>query len=309
MSDQIIIKRRKGEYIEQEGQVINVQLNSASLTILNLKKEIAKITKIKPIRQWLTTEDKQKVFEDNELPLNLSGIKNSQTLVVKDLGPQMLWGAVFYIEYLGPILMFFLLYKLGNQENYTLMQKIAYLMVILHFLKRILETKFVHVFSRDSMPLKRALINCLHYWIFCGFFIGIELFYLRSFEKRQSWKFIFVAFFGLFEFLNLMCHIRLSSFRKKPELKQSDADYVAQNKQRQIPYGWGFGAVSSANYFWETMAWVSFSFFTCSYAAIAFTIFSFGQMLIWAKQKHRRYIKEFGDRYPRNRKAMVPYII
>lgn len=43
--------------------------------------------------------------------------------------------------------------------------------------------------------------------------------------------------------------------------------------------------------------------------AAGFTAFSFGQMLIWAKQKHARYRKEFGDKYPKNRKAMVPFIV
>jgi len=32
-------------------------------------------------------------------------------------------------------------------------------------------------------------------------------------------------------------------------------------------------------------------------------------MIIWAKQKHRRYRKEFGDKFPKNRKAMIPFII
>jgi hypothetical protein len=33
-----------------------------------------------------------------------------------------------------------------------------------------------------------------------------------------------------------------------------------------------------------------------------------GQMFIWASKKHRAYKKEFGDKYPRNRKAMIPFI-
>jgi len=37
-------------------------------------------------------------------------------------------------------------------------------MGIAHFTKRELETLFVHVFSRDSMPRSRALKNCFHYW-------------------------------------------------------------------------------------------------------------------------------------------------
>jgi very-long-chain enoyl-CoA reductase len=32
-------------------------------------------------------------------------------------------------------------------------------------------------------------------------------------------------------------------------------------------------------------------------------------MLIWAKEKHRRYKKDFGDKYPKNRKAILPFLI
>jgi very-long-chain enoyl-CoA reductase len=31
-------------------------------------------------------------------------------------------------------------------------------------------------------------------------------------------------------------------------------------------------------------------------------------MGVWAQKKHRNYKKEFGDKYPRNRKAMIPFI-
>lgn len=137
---------------------------------------------------------------------------------------------VFYAEYIGPIIVFALLYFLGKKEKYTFMQKYIYWlffstalwMIIGHYLKRILETKFVHVFSRDSMPTKRALINCFHYWILCGACIGSELYLFRTFNEDPAWKKIFIGLFAGFEFLNLMCHIKLASFRKKPTLKKDD---------------------------------------------------------------------------------------
>jgi very-long-chain enoyl-CoA reductase len=33
------------------------------------------------------------------------------------------------------------------------------------------------------------------------------------------------------------------------------------------------------------------------------------QMVLWAKKKHTAYKKEFGDKYPRSRKAMFPGIL
>nr|VVW87619.1 unnamed protein product [Nymphaea colorata] len=54
--------------------------------------------------------------------------------------------------------------------------------------------------------------------------------------------------------------------------------------------------------------WLTFSILAGNYTAYIFTVFSTVQMAIWAKEKHRRYLKEFGDKYPKNRKAMFPFI-
>ena len=49
-------------------------------------------------------------------------------------------------------------------------------------------------------------------------------------------------------------------------------------KRRGIPYGWGFGMVSCANYFWEALGWIAFSILTRSWTAYLFTAFSIYQM-------------------------------
>ena len=82
-----------------------------------------------------------------------------------------------------------------------------------------------------------------------------------------------------------------------------------QEKQRGIPRGWGFGLVSCANYFWETMGWIMFCILTRGITSVLFLVVSAVQMLIWAIKKHKTYKKEFGDKYPRGRKAMSPFII
>lgn len=80
-------------------------------------------------------------------------------------------------------------------------------------------------------------------------------------------------------------------------------------KERQIPYGYGFDLVSCANYFWEALGWIAYSILTRNYTAYIFTVLSIVQMAIWALEKHRRYRKEFGDKYPKGRKAMFPFIL
>jgi very-long-chain enoyl-CoA reductase len=106
-----------------------------------------------------------------------------------------------------------------------------------------------------------------------------------------------------------MCHIELSSFRKKAAKPKTDAGtYVNPTKVRGIPKGWGFSLVSCANYFWESLGWIIFCILSRSYTVYFFTACSIYQMLEWALKKHKQYKKEFPD-YPRGRKAMFPFII
>jgi very-long-chain enoyl-CoA reductase len=158
------------------------------------------------------------------------------------------------------------------------------------------------------MPFKRVLINSFHYWVLFALFNAIELFFFPSGHSHsKTTTAVLVGLWAIFEFLNYKCHKVLGDFRKTPKAK-SDKDYINVSKERQIPYGYGFGLVSCANYFWEGLGWLAYSILTGNYTAYIFTVFSIVQMAIWAKDKHRRYRKEFGDKYPKGRKAMFPFI-
>ena len=95
-------------------------------------------------------------------------------------------GYVFYIEYGGPLLIFPLLYLLGHKDQYNEVQTIALVMAILHYIKRELETAYVHVFSRTSMPLKRVFINSVHYWVFFALCNGVELYFFPDQHSYSS---------------------------------------------------------------------------------------------------------------------------
>jgi very-long-chain enoyl-CoA reductase len=173
-------------------------------------------------------------------------------------------------------------------------------MVLGHYLKRELETLFVHRFSNDTMPFFNVFKNSFHYWFLMGFCAMYFLLHPQytppAWASESTLKALFAAFW-CFEAMNLMCHITLRNLRKPG------------SSERGIPKGWGFDLVSCANYFWEALCWLSFSVLTQCLGAYLFTTVSFLQMLDWALKKHRRYRKDFGDKYPRGRKAMVPFLI
>jgi len=96
--------------------------------------------------------------------------------------------------------------------------------------------------------------------------------------------------------MNFMCHITLRNLRKPG------------TTTRGIPHGWGFGYISCANYFWESMAWLSFAVLTGVPGAFIFWCASSSQMFAWAQKKHERYLADFGSRYPKNRSILVPFL-
>ena len=90
--------------------------------------------------------------------------------------------------------------------------------------------------------------------------------------------------------------------------------FFAGSKVRKIPFPTGnpltclFNVVSCPNYTYEISAWIAFSIMTQCLPAGIFTLAGAYQMTIWALGKHRNYKKEF-EKYPRGRRAIIPFIL
>lgn len=292
----VTLSNASGKITEQ------VQLPVKS-TISDLKNYIqsnGKKLKMARCRQRLTLPSPTaKSVLDDERSLISYGIKDGSVIVVKDLGPQISWRMVFFLEYLGPLLIhqFYLLYVVYfAKRDLNMVQILAYAMVTFHFLKREYETIMVHRFSHSTMPLSNLFKNSAHYWILSGFGIGHFL-YSDSFKSTKSVPLIYasVAVFIAAELGNFRTHLILRDLR--PE----------GSNTRAIPRGFGFNLLSCPNYFFEMVAWCAFSFMTDLPSAWFFTVVASGQMWLWAVKKHKRYLKEFPD-YPTNRKPMIPFI-
>lgn len=93
-------------------QSVILRLNSKKLVI-----SFINIGKIPVIQQELsqTVEGKKSAYGDDSMPLRTAKITNETDLNLKNLGPQMKWHYVFYIEYAGPLIIFPLLFLLGHK--------------------------------------------------------------------------------------------------------------------------------------------------------------------------------------------------
>lgn len=81
-------------------------------------------------------DGKKSVYGDDSMPLSVAKITNDTDLSLKNLGSQVKWHYVFYLEYAGPLIIFPLLFLLGHKEQYNEIQYIALAMAIIHYVKR-----------------------------------------------------------------------------------------------------------------------------------------------------------------------------
>lgn len=268
--------------------------------------QIAKETSFSVHRLRLTKGSDGKLLPNDEATVLSTGLRSQSTIYVKDLGPQIGWRTVFFIEYLGPLLihpffLFTLRSLLYNDAPISKLQKTTCLLVVLHFIKRELETVFVHRFSLATMPARNIFKNSAHYWILSGFNMAYWLYRADSPTATTSPNGLIIhtglLIYIIGELGNLNAHLVLRGLRS------------AGGRERGIPHGFGFGLVTCPNYMFEVLSWLGvYLASNFNWSVLLFIVVSTGQMMSWAKKKESKYRKEFGDRYKKKRSTMLPGI-
>lgn len=283
----------------------NVQ---ASTTIKDLKTQIQSANKKWSIhRQALRAEIKGKTLKDSDTIESLN-LRSGSKLYVKDLGPQIGWSTVFLAEYAGPLLVYLWVYQRpwifygeSSTAPISTTAHIAAACWSIHYAKRLLETIFVHRFSHATMPLRNLFKNCIYYW---GFTAYVAYHVNHPLFTSPSMPIVYggLAAFLLSELGNFSIHINLRNLRP-PGTSVRKIPVPDANPLTAL-----FNFVSCPNYFYEFGAWLSFSVMTQCLPAYLFAAAGMYQMTMWALGKHRNYKKEFKD-YPKNRKAIIPFVL
>jgi len=246
---------------------------------------------------------------DEHMTIEDAGLKDQNFLYLKDLGPQVAWKTVFLVEYAGPLFVYawiytrpWLFYGEGAaKQPMSTATHIAAVCWVLHYAKRLLETLFVHRFSHATMPIRNLFRNSFYYWGFAAYVayhINHPLYTAPCFTQT----YVALAVWTLCELGNFSIHWALRNLRP------------AGTRERKIPRPTMdpltllFDKVSCPNYTYEVGGWIAFTFMTQCIPAGMFAFAGFYQMLVWALGKHRAYKKDFPD-YPRDRKAIIPFVL
>jgi 3-oxo-5-alpha-steroid 4-dehydrogenase 1 len=91
-------------------------------------------------------------------------------------------------------------------------------------------------------------------------------------------------------------------------LRESTNSNNDPNEKYKIPYGGYFDYVTCGNYFGEIIEWIGYALLTRHCAAIVFALWTPFNLVPRAISQHDWYKRKFGERYPSNRKIIIPYI-
>lgn len=215
----------------------SITINS-STTVEDAKKQIAKAARIRDFNRIAIMEPSSQSIIKNRKALLQDEVKDS--IMVKDLGPQISWKNVFIIEYIGPIMIHLAvfaarpyLYKNAGKASFAQVASLA--MIVLHFLKREYETLAVHKFSNSTMPFFNVYKNSAHYWLLAGVNIAYWVYAPNASAAKDDGglvTYVGLALYVFGELANLNAHIALSNLRPPG------------GTERGIPKGFGFNLVT-----------------------------------------------------------------
>lgn len=116
-------------------------------------------------------------------------------------------------------------------------------------------------------------------------------------DYLYSWQFIL----GLILFITGTIINRYSDNILKNLRAPGETDY-------KIPYGGLYRWVSCPNYLGEMIIWLGWAIMLKSIIGFSFFLWTIANLAPRAISTHRWYLKKFSD-YPKDRKALVPYIL
>ena len=182
-----------------------------------------------------------------------------------------------------------------NPPNFILM-----MMFLLHYANR----SFIYPWtSKASKPWPLVLTFCAALFTSINGYIQARYhgFYASAYPLEWLYdpRFIMGSLIFLWGFwANRLCDRILSQLR-------SPSDPPGTYK---IPQGFMFQYISSANYFCEIVEWIGFAIASWSLAGTAFALFTFCNTAPRAYHAHQFYLAKFKDQYPKNRKALIPFL-
>ena len=165
----------------------------------------------------------------------------------------------------------------------------------LHYFNRVIIFPLRIKTKNKKMPISIAIsaffFNCIN-----GLLNGIYVGYFLEADLIVNSTFIL----GMLLFFSGM-YINISSDNKLISLRKKSEGY-------KIPDGELFKFISCPNHFGEIIEWFGYALIAFNLPALSFALWTFFNLTPRALNHHAWYKENF-DNYPKNRKAVIPYIL
>ncbi|XP_065651348.1 uncharacterized protein LOC101239560 [Hydra vulgaris] len=181
----------------------------------------------------------------------------------------------------------------------------------IHFIRRIVEVLFVHIYNR-RMSVLETIGGPIYYWIFSLFnvwAISDDQNHNKSSYKPGFFVCSVLGFiiFAIGEIGNCICHYQLRKFRSS----EKDDQLIAVNGRR-VPDRGLFVFVTCPHYFFEIVSWFGFFLVTWTLWSLLFLLCTFITLVIYSKKKHKAYQQQFDGidgrpLYPK-RNILIPFV-
>lgn len=201
------------------------------------------------------------------------------------------------MELISPLV--FAYFFLNGDNTLTRPMYCFFALWMLHYLNRSLIYPLRTKTSGKKIPLLIVLFaicfNAFNGWS-NGYFLGTI-----ATPYPDDWFYRFPFIFGLALFLlgaliNIQSDNYLLRLRKPGEKK-----YV-------LPQGRWFRYISCPNHFGEILEWTGFAILTWNIAAAGFAIWTAANLIPRARSHHQWYLEHFPE-YPKDRKAVIPFLL
>lgn len=183
-------------------------------------------------------------------------------------------------------------------DEFQVIHMAAFLLWGLHYIHRALIFPFRMRTTGKKIPLSVPLMGIFFNSV-NGFFLGKYLadFSIYSPDYFDHW----IPWMGIVLFLagyaiNLDSDTRLINLRKPGETGY------------KIPQGGFFKWLSAPNYFGEILEWTGFALLLWNFPAVGFLVWTVANLLPRALSNHKWYREKF-ENYPRQRKAIFPFVL
>ena len=191
------------------------------------------------------------------------------------------------------IIAYFML--IGQPSSYALMLGVLWM---LHYINR----SFIFPFRIRTTGKKTPLSIVLSAIFFNGINAGLNGYYLSFLENYSvndfyNWKFILgIILFVTGVIVNHTSDNILINLRKPGETGY------------KIPEGALYRWISCPNFFGEIIEWSGFALMAWNWPALSFLLWTVANVLPRAVKHHQWYQDKFQD-YPKERKAIIPFVV